>query len=157
MLGASLVMFGLSCAAIIPDYNVRFEDNTDKNPRTEIIMSPWGGQVCDQKQRPDGKHFVLVTFIVNQLHKEAEGVFLMDNGAGSRFDSAQSATFKVPAGVGNHVVKVGLYKYNDDGKIVVTWQRSKVYSVVCCHNVKPSPRRAMGGYHELAFDSQGSR
>ena len=132
----------MSCAALLPDYNSKKSiDKTNKDLRVEIIVSPWGAQICDTgiESPPKSSHYAKMNVTVNQHNMEPLNIFISDNGIGTRFLAAESVSVSYKAGVGEHVLSVGLYTVKEDGSFDIIWQQSKDYKVLCCHEKKALP------------------
>ena len=144
VLGAKLVKLGLipglillfSCALVIPNYHARPKDKSSDKPRVQVTMSPWGPRICDTGVDPTGMHTVRINIGVSQHNREYEGVAYKDNEIGARFPPAQAVSISYETGVGRHHLRLATFKPLEDGKVKITWQVQRVYSVVCCHNEK---------------------
>jgi len=133
LLGAGLVAAMTSCAMVIPDYNANKVINEKKtdSPIT-IVMSPWGGQICDAKEETD-IHTRTINFVITQNIRPIQHLAFSDNKQGKRFEGHQSISVTVGAGIGMHEVLVGMYTYDEAGEIVVEYITQKKYEIICCH------------------------
>jgi hypothetical protein len=124
----------LTCAAVVPDYSTRMIDKMSDKPRVQLVVSPWGTQICCTGKDSRGVHRTKMSVVVSQHNKVFEDVAIVDNNTGSRFNAAQSVGVSYYAGVGLHVLKVATFSKNEDGSVKeITWQTSRRFTIIHCH------------------------
>jgi hypothetical protein len=125
----------VACAAVIPDYNARSMDKSDKKPRVEVVISPWGPRLCDQKViGATNGHHRRIHVVLSQHNKELEESFIMVNKKkGYRYVPMQSASLTLFAGVGRHHIEYGTFVTEEDGTLKATWTGERKMIVRCCH------------------------
>ena len=142
MFSLTVMLFMLSCAAIIPDWNTREVNNTSDKPRVQVVISPLGPNLCDKGINTEtGTHYVSVNIVLSQHNQEYQETFIADNYVGARFEPHQSVSARIDAGVGDHTLRYGTYIYDEDGEVELTWQGEHKYTVRCCHEPHKSDQR----------------